>query len=87
MSRQIIPGRAVGVDKRIDHDWIVEPSKMVAQQQSLLVARTLCHQRQAEDVIPVEVYNPGDETVQLYKNTTLGIVTPIQELTGIQLEQ
>ena len=85
-SRQLVPGQAVGVDRRVPHDWIVEPSKQVAQQQSLLIARTMCQQKQAETVVPVEVYNPTDEPVQLFKKTTLGILTPIQEVTDVQLD-
>ena len=68
------------------HDWLVEPSHLVAQKDSVLVARTLCQQRQAQGTIPVEVYNPTDKPVHLYAKTTLEILTPIQELTAVQLE-
>ena len=58
----------------------------MAQKDSFLVARTLWQQRQAQGTIPVEVYNPTDEPVRLFDKTTLGILTPIQELTAVQLE-
>ena len=63
-----------------------EPSHLVAQKDPVLVARTLCQQSQAQKTIPVRVYNPTDESVQLFAKTTLGILTPTQELTGVQLE-
>lgn len=85
-SRQIVPGLAVGVGKKAPHSWIVEPGRQVAQRQCLLIARTLCRQSQAEGVIPVEVYNPTDEPVQIFKKTTLGIVTPVQEVTSVRLD-
>ena len=53
---------------------------------SPLVARTLCRQGQAEKIVPVEIYNPCDEPVHLYKRTTLGIATPIDEVTNVQIE-
>ena len=74
------------MDRQVPHNWLVEPSHLVAQRQSILVARTLCQQTQAETSVPVEVYNPTDEPVQLYKNTSLGLLTPIQELTDVQLD-
>ena len=85
-SRQLVPGVAVGVGKGTPHNWVVETSRQVALKQGILVGRTLCQQKQAESVIPVEVYNPTDETVHLYSRTTLGIVTPVQEVTDTLLE-
>ena len=52
----------------------------------LLVARTVCQQQQVLDVVPVEVYNPSDEPVQLFRDTTLGLVSPLKECTGVQIE-
>ena len=51
-----------------------------------MVARKLCQQNQAWSTTPVEVYNPKDESVHLFKHTTLGILTPIQEMTDIKLK-
>ena len=85
-SRQLVPGQIVGVDKRIPHSWLVEQSGRIFQEQSVLVARTLCRQGQAEKIVPVEIYNPCDEPVHLYKRTTLGIATPIDEVTNVQIE-
>ena len=85
-SRQLVPGRTTGVDRQVPYNWMVEPSKLLGQQETVLVAKTLCEHRQVMDVIPVEVYNPTDETVQLFKNTTLGILSPLREVTDVQLE-
>ena len=50
------------------------------------MARTLCQQKQVEREIPVELYNPLDEPVQLYARTTLGLITSIQDLVGEKIE-
>ena len=85
-SRQLVPGQVVGVNKRLPHSWLVEQGNLLAQRESLLIARTLCRQEQAEGIVPVEVYNPTDEPVHLFRKTTLGIVTPIEEITNVKLE-
>ena len=48
-SRQLVPGKAVGVDRRVPHNWLVEPSRLMAQRQSVLIARTLCQQTQTAE--------------------------------------
>ena len=50
------------------------------------MARTLCQQSQVEAEIPVELYNPSDEPVQLYAKTTLGLLSPVQDLVGEKFE-
>ena len=37
-------------------------------------------------MIPVEVYNPTDDPIQLFKRTTLGIVTPVHQVSDARLE-
>ena len=67
--------------------WIIEPSKLLLERDHVLVARTLCQQRQVESEIPVELYNPSEEPVQLYALLTpYGLLTPIQDLVGEKLE-
>ena len=68
--RQLVPGQARKVDTKVPHSLIVEPGKHVTQEKSLFIARTLCQQNQAESTIPVEVYNPTDEPVHLFKHIT-----------------
>ena len=85
-SRQLVPGRAKDFqDDGTQQEWIVEPSKVLGQKEALLVARTVCSRQQMNDFVPVEIYNPTDEPVQLYSKTTLGLVTPLQEVTSVKL--
>ena len=58
----------------------------MAQEQSLLVARTLCQQNQAESHVPVKVSNITNEPVHFFKHTSLGILILIQEMADIILE-
>ena len=57
------------------HDWLLEPSKLVAQRDAVLVASTLCEQGQLGRAVPVDIYNPSDEPVQLYSITDIQIET------------
>ena len=68
------------------HDWLVEPSKLVAHRDAVRVARSLCHCSQLGKTVHVEIYNPSDEPVQLYSITTLGILTPFEAITDVQME-
>ena len=67
-------------------EWLIDPSKLLLERDHVLVARTLCQQKQVNTEVPVELYNPSDEPVQLYARTTLGLITPIQDLVGDNLE-
>ena len=71
---------------KTDSEWITEPSKLLLERDHVLVARTLCQQKQVEAEIPVELYNPSDQPVQCYATTTLRLLTPIQDLVGEKLE-
>ena len=71
---------------KTDFEWIIGPSKLLLERDHFLVARTLYQQRQLEAEIPVELYNPSDEPVQLYARTTLGLLTPIHDLVEEKLE-
>ena len=71
---------------KTDSEWLTEPSKLLLERDHILVARPLCQQKQVESEIPVELYNPLDEPVQLYARTTLGLITPIQELVEKKIE-
>ena len=43
-SRQLVAGRVSRRETSAPHDWLVDPSKLVAQKDAVLVARTLCQQ-------------------------------------------
>ena len=68
------------------HVWLVEPSKLVAQKDIFLVARTLCQHSQLKKTVPVEFYSPSGEPIHLYSKTTWGILTSIKGVTDVQLE-
>ena len=89
-SRQLVPGRVANegakTDWIIDYRWIIEPSKLLLEKDHILVVRTLCQQKHIEAEIPVELYNPSDEPVQLYAKMTLGLLTSIQDLVGKKIE-
>ena len=82
----MVAGRVSGTKTLTPHNWLVEPSNLVAQRDAILVARTLCQQSQLGTTVPVEIYNPSGEPVQLYSETALSILTPIETITNIQLE-
>lgn len=85
-SRQLVPGRVHDQEMLTEQNWIVEPSRMLAEKESLLVAKSMCQQQQIKDIVPVEIFNPTDDPVQLYKNTTLGLVSPLKQITEVQLD-
>ena len=76
--RHLVPAKVShdGQDTSVS-DWVVEPSKQFGQKHAVLVCKTLCTREQLQEEIPAEVYNPTDEPIQLYKDTTLGIVSPV----------
>ena len=78
-SRQLVPGKTSGVDKTDPHSWIVESSKLISQQQCILVAKSLCKHSQAMGEIPVEVYNPTDEPVQLSEVCAVTLRTAVTQ--------
>ena len=53
----------------------------MVKRDAVLVAKTLCQQSQLGKRFLVEIYNASDEPVQLYSQTTLGILTPIEAIT------
>ena len=69
-SRQLVPGHVRDQDKLTEQDWIIEPSKVLAEKETLLVAKSMCQTQQMKDVVPVEIFNPTDEPIHLYKKTT-----------------
>ena len=62
-SRQLVPGQVADEGAKTDSEWIIEPSKLMLERDYVVVARTLCQQKQVEAEIPVELYNPSDEPV------------------------
>ena len=85
-TRQLVAGQVKGAKDLSCQHWIVEPSSLMAQDHSILVARSLCRLEQVGHTIPVEVYNPTDEPVQLYRHTTLGIISLVDEVTDVKLD-
>jgi len=85
-SRQLVPGKAVGGETPATSQWMVEPCRSLKEKTGMLVGQTLCHGAQLDSIVPVEVYNPWDEPVHLYKNTTLGLLNPLQTVTGVQFQ-
>lgn len=85
-SRQLVPGRAIGGDTPADSQWIVEPCRSLTEKSGVLVGQSLCRGAQVENVVPVELYNPWDEPVHIFRNTTLGLLSPLQEITNVKFE-
>ena len=85
-SRTLVPGVAKGVDKRHPHDWMVEMCSTLPSRTSIVMARSVCEVQQAGGVIPVEVLNPSDEPVHLFKDLGLGLLYPVQSVTAHQLD-
>ena len=79
-SRQLVPGKVQGDVEPGSGRWLVEPSAQFMEKKGLLVARTLSDASQASRVIPAEVFNPSDEPVILYKDTTLGVISRVNEV-------
>ena len=82
----MVLGRVADEGAKTNCEWIIEPSKLLLERDNVLVARTLCQQKQVEAEIPVALYNPSDKPVQLYARTTLGLLTPIEDLVGEKIE-
>ena len=85
-TRQLVPGKAVGGGVPEMSQWMVEPCRSLTEKTGVLIGQTMCQGAQVEKVVPVEIYNPWDEPVQIFKNTTLGLLNPLQDVTDVQLE-
>lgn len=87
-SRQLVPGGIAShsVSNKDAHTWVVEPTSQHIAGKPLLVGRSLCSGHQVGRTIPVEVYNPTEENVTLYKGTTLALLTQPIEVTAHQIE-
>lgn len=87
-SRQLVPGRPINVMSDDKQTWMVEPSRRFCSDKAILVARTVCKTNQMErGTVPVELYNPDDEPVHLFKGTTLAILAPVEDVTSLDLTQ
>ena len=77
-SPQILPGK-VNFKGGLQPDmlWIIEPAHTFAERTKILAAQSICSHEQVCTGIPIEVYNPGDEPVQILKDTTLGLISPV----------
>ena len=77
-SRQLVPGKIQGDVSPDQGQWMVEPSAQFCSKHSVLVAKSLCSAEQTNKVIPTEIYNPTDQPVVVYKDTTIGVLAPVQ---------
>ena len=51
-------------------EWLIEPSKLLLERNHVLVARTMCQQKEMDTEALVELYNPSDEPVHFYARMT-----------------
>ena len=79
-SHQLVPGKIQGDIEPQEGRWLVEPSVKFMESKGLLVARTLSDAEQTTRMVPTEVFNPSDEPVILYKDTTLGVISRVNEV-------
>ena len=84
-SRQILPGK-VNFKGGLQPDplWVIEPAHTFAERTKILAAQSVCSHEQVCTGIPIEVYNPGDEPVQILKDTTLGLISPARFESGVE---
>ena len=75
-SRQILPGK-VNFKGGLQPDplWIIEPAHIFAERTKILAAQSICSHEQVCTGIPINVYNLGDEPVQILKDATLGLIS------------
>ena len=68
-----------------DSNWLVEPCRMVREDRPIMVSRSLCTDKQCSDgIIPIEVMNLSNEPVQLFSQTTIGLLSPSEFIPGIK---
>ena len=85
-SRTIVWCR-VKANPDLDHSspmWLVEPCRMVKEDRPILVGRSLCDDKQCTGgKIPIEVLNMSPEPVELFMNTTMGLLSPSETMPGV----
>ena len=74
-SRTVIPTKAV--KPLSEGEWMVEPLSHTPGNQPILTARTLV--QTCGRNVPVEVLNPTDEDVVLFKYTNIGLVSKVTQ--------
>ena len=84
-SRQILPGKINFKGGLVpDSLWLVEPAQTFSERTKTLAAHSICNHSQICNEIPVEVYNPGEEPVQILKDTTIGLISPARLEPGVE---
>lgn len=85
-TRQLVPGAVKSSQSDTNEQtWLVEPPRTVRPERPVIIGRTLCTNEQCErNVIPVEVTNFTSEPVHLYRNTTLGLLSPTDLIPGLK---
>ena len=86
-SRTLVPGSVKDLkplDSEQDALWLVEPTTKPREECPILVSRSLCKTDQVGSQIPVEVYNPTSEPMQLYRSTTIGLLQQVELAPGVK---
>lgn len=86
-SRQIVPGKVMGRRSHKDGGdgpWMVEPPLSMTSERPVLIGRSLCHTKQVTRQVPVELYNPTDEPIQLFDNTTIGLLSKVDLVADVE---
>ena len=73
-TRSIVEGKVP--QPLADGPWIVEPLSQPAKDRSTLTARAVVTSQGSR--VPVEIMNPGDTDVILYKNTHVALASPVE---------
>jgi transposase InsO family protein/predicted aspartyl protease len=74
----VLPGRVVNQGVSIQAVGIIEPVSSFAGKHGLALGRSLVDPSRVS--VPLRVLNPTGEDVILYRNTTAGIMYPVQEI-------
>ena len=67
-----------------DPIWIIEPAQTFAVRTMSSAMQSICSHKQVTQVVPIEIYNPRDEPVQIMKDTTLGLISPTGLEAGLE---
>ena len=85
-SRSLLPGSVKDhkiLEEEQDAVWLVEPPRSLPPERPVLIARTLCNTDQVGRRFPVEIYNPSSEPVQLFFQTTIGLLSQVELAPGV----
>ena len=78
----ILPGRVCNLRNSSESTASLEPAFCTFRKTGALVARVAVDL--STPTIPVRVFNPCDEHITIYRNSTMGILNPIEEVRQFQ---